>query len=553
MADRSGTGAISHAAHVPGAFARPAELNISGVIHRLAWAAAAITAGVTVWLMQVSNRAPLVWDEATRVDAGAALTNTIRSGDFIGSWQWIQVQVFYPFLAPALNGVVLLITNNPLAAAWVPAVFAYVVAGLLAGRLSTDLGAGAVGAWCAALLTWTTPIFARVSGGAWTEPLGACLILTLLIALVRLERKGDLRIAAVTGFLAALCWFLKYDYGILGMGTLGLSGLVALLDSQHRRERFKRYCVALSAAIIPVAGWFSVNPAGKLSVILQFAGHVAPDTANRFDLTYYPTALFGGGEVGVTPVIAFLFAASVVSAALQIRRRDLRPALICLCLWYLIYSLAGARYSRYLGTIMPLLATFGGLAAGQFITRTHFESLRIQRIVVPITALAIIAQLAFQVTAPTTGLAAQFWFLKANPSASDVVAFASTHLQPDSGPVLMLGQTIEFSSYALHLAWSERLGYIAPPVDFIGETGQPVTPESFMAQVRSTGAHQIVGVEIRPGSSFDSADYRVAFPSQPEYLVLARSFAAAGVLTTAASLSLENGDLSVVIWDYGNP
>src|SRR5438128_11319664 len=117
----------------------------------LAWVLAAISAAAAVWRLQIANRAPLIWDEAVRVDAGASLTYAIRSGDFHGAWDWIHTQVFYPFLGPAFNGLTLLVTHDPLAAAWVPSLVAYTLAGMLAGRLALDLGAGPVGALCAGL------------------------------------------------------------------------------------------------------------------------------------------------------------------------------------------------------------------------------------------------------------------------------------------------------------------------------------------------------------------------------------------------------------------
>jgi hypothetical protein len=531
---------------------RHSKVDAPRVVSELTWILAGTIAAVVVWRLQAANRAPLVWDEAARVDAGAGLANLVWASDPAGVWQWIHSQLYYPFFGPALNGIALMASKDQMVAAWAPAVLAFGLAGILAGRLATLMGGGATGAWCAAALAWTSPIFARVSGGAWTEPIGACLVLAVVIALVNMERQDGYGLPVVVGLLVALCWFLKYDYGLLALGALGLTGLVAVATGNKRLASLKRYGLALGVTIGTIAAWLSVNFPTKITVVLQFAGHVAPDTAKRFDFAYYPTALFSSGEVGVAPLIAVFLVISFASAALQFRRREIRAPLICLALWYVMYSLAGSRYARYFGMIVPLMAAFGGLAAGQICSRAKFGSIQLKRATAAVAGLTFGALLLLQGTAIGTGSAIQFWFLQPNASASAALLFASSHLRPEASPTLMLGQTIAFSSYALHVSWTQRLGRLAPPIDFIGENGQPVTSASLLRQISDMGVHQIVGVDIKSGSSFDTADYRVAAPSQPRYVALAKQLEAAGTFTRAASLSLENGLLEVVIWHYGS-
>ncbi len=550
-------------------------MRVSISAQTLVWILAATLAAALVWQLQVANRAPLTWDESVRVDAGAALANAIKGGDFLGLWSWIHAQLYYPFLGPALNGLVLLASNNTLAAAWVPSLAAFATAGILAGRLASELGSGELGAWCAALVTWSAPIFARVSGGAWLEPIGACLLLALVIALVHVERDDGWQAPAAAGVCASLCWFLKYDYGLLALGTIGLSGITAVALSATRATRLshlafygrgrrrrqsqalaravRQYGEAIAVAAGPIGAWFLVDGSAKLHVILQLFGHVAPGTSSQIDPGYYVTALFAGGEVGLDPLIATFCIVCVLSAVLQVNRREIRVPLLCLGLWYLMYSLAGWRIPRYMGTIMPLVAVFAGLAAGQLVARTHFQSPRLRRVVVAVTSVVVTGQLVLQAAAGTTGLPAQFWFLRADPSAVASLEFASSTLRPDAGAVLMLGQTSELSSYAVHLAWTQRLGRLAPPVDFIGETGQAVSRQSLIDAIDGIGAHQVIGVDVGTGSTFDTLDYRTASPSQPKYMALAHELESTGVLTPVATLYLEGGRLTVTVWNYAHP
>jgi hypothetical protein len=525
----------------------------SGQARAAIWVLAAILAAVIVWWLQISDRAPLVWDEAARVDSGAMFAQAIRAGDWLGAWQWINLQTLYPFIGPGLNGLVLLATSNSVAAAWVPSLTAYAVAGILAGRLATELGSGAIGAWSAGALTWLAPIFARVAAGAWTEPIGACLLLALLIAITRMKDQSSLRAPATVGLLAALAWFLKYDYGLLALGTVGLSGLVAVAMPGDRKLHLKQTCVALAAAIGPIAAWFLVNPSAKLQSVFHYVGQQSPGSLIRIDLAYYARALFSGGEVGLVPIVALLFVVSVVAAIFQSYRPEMRAPLISLGLWYLEYSIATFRFPRFLGVIVPLLAVFAGLAIGQLVQRAHFQSSTQRRMVLLVAAVIGASQLGLQAADSGTGLAAPFYFLASDRPAADALSFASTHLIADSGPVLMLGQTNEFSPAALQLAWTERLGRPAPSVQAIPETGLAVSRQSLVAAMDMFGIRQVVAVDVRPGSRLDTVDYRTAFPSQPLYVALALQLESSGLLKRIAGVSLESGHLGVTVWTYGLP
>src|SRR5207245_10187544 len=91
------------------------------------------------------------------------------------------------------------------------------------------------------------------------------------------------------------------------------------------------------------------------------------------------TALFTNGEVGLSSLVAIGLSLAILSAVAQVGRAEMRPPVICLALWYVTYSIATTKYGRYLGTIMPLIAVLGGLAASQSIAATHFQSVWLRR------------------------------------------------------------------------------------------------------------------------------------------------------------------------------
>lgn len=524
--------------------------QVSGRTHAILWVLASILAAAAVWRLQISNRAPLVWDEAARVDAGATFAHAVATGDLLGVWHWINQQFYYPFLGPVLNGLVLQITNNALAAAWVPSLAAYAFAGILAGRLATELGSRGIGAWAAGVMTWLAPIFARDAGGAWTEPIGACVLLGLLIAITRMNGHFSPRAPFMAGLLAASAWFIKFDYGLLALGTIGISGIVAVALPGRRFQRFKQYLVAGVAAIGLIGAWFLVDPITKFNGVFHYVRQQF-----QIDFSYYIRALFSGGEVGLADLIALMFVASVLVAAFHIRRPEVRAPLICLGLWYLEYSVATYRYPRYLGTIVPLLAVFAGFAIGELVKlvqRAHLRSPFQRQVVLWALTVVVSVQLILQAGASGTGLSTQFWFLVPDSAASEALSFASTHLRIDSSAVLMLGQTNELSPAALHLAWTERLGRPAPAVDTIPETGRSGTRESLIAAIEAIGDGEVIAVDVRPGSRLDTPDYRTTFPSQPEYVTLARQLESEKLLRVVANTSLEGGRLGVTIWELGS-
>jgi hypothetical protein len=397
-------------------------------------------------------------------------------------------------------------------------------------------------------MTWCAPIFARVAGGALTEPIGACLLLAVLIGLARVEQQKTYRFAAGAGLCAAVAWFLKYDYGVVAVGTIGLSGFVAVALRRDRATYLKLYGVAVTAAASPIAAWFLENPAAKIEGISQYVGRQTPGAT--IDFGYYAMSLFSGGEVGLAPLIGAALVGAVALAIIQIRHRPTLTPLICLVLWYFIYSLAANRYPRYLATIVPVLGVFAGLAVDQLVARASLSrstTMRVSAIAVPVI---IAFELVSQASAGSTGFPAQFWWIAPDPAASEAVAFTSSHLRSDVGPVLMLGQTNEFTNFELHLVWTQRLGHPAPVVDTISETARAFSSASFMAAVNWTGAHQIVGVDVRPGSRLDTADYHTANASQATYVALAQEFESKGLFKRVAATSLEDGHLAVIIWVY---
>ncbi len=513
----------------------------------------------TVGLLQVRERGPLVWDEAVRVGEGARLAYILHAGDVGAAWDWVHAQTFYPFLLSALHGLLFFVGAGPVTAAWLPALVAYALASVLAGRLATALGTGVTGAWLAAALCWLTPLEARLAAGGFTEPLGGTLLLLVLWLLTRIERsRGAVRGAAPLGLACAAAWFVKYDYGVLTAGTVGLSAIVAFAIRRDRRA-LARYVLAGAFAVVPVAAWLAVDFGAKRRGTTGFIGQAVPDAERVSDWGYYPQILFGGRDidltpwlgVGLAPGIAALFLGGVGWAAFAaLRRPEVRPAVILVVLWYALYSGAAWQEPRYIGPILPVLAALAGAAAA--------DGLRRIRRAVPDRVFAALAlliavlfawQLAVQ-AAGEAGLGERAAFLRPNAPAAEALAFAAAAIENERRTVLLLGPANELSPASLRLVWSRRLGRIAPAyVEMVPEATPRNRERALIQTIERFGVGRVVGLDVRPGSRLDTPDFRFRFASQPDYIRLALQLEAQGRLRRVTNRTTDGGRLGVILWD----
>src|SRR5205085_6149923 len=145
------------------------------------------------------------------------------------------VQYYYPFLGPLLHGLVYLLGGSPQTSAWLPALLAYGLAGILVGRLAGALGGGRPAIWLAALLFWLTPIEAKVAGGAFSETIGACVELGVVILLIDFQAGQRRRSIVGAGLLAGVASWVKYDYGLLTIAAILGSGAIVALGARRPR------------------------------------------------------------------------------------------------------------------------------------------------------------------------------------------------------------------------------------------------------------------------------------------------------------------------------
>lgn len=520
----------------------------------------ALAAGLLAGIGQVGHRAPLLWDEALRVDAGVRFLYSVRDNGVGGGWNWLNSQVFYPFMAPLLNGIVYFFTGDEVVAAWLPGLIAYCALGILVAILAKELGAGRGGVWLAAALAWLTPLTARLAGGGFTEPLGACVYVTLLIFLLRMRRAPRLYRAFLVGLMAAVASWLKWDYGLVAVALIAVSGVLAPAELRRgwrwfelRRILLSRvpYLVALAFAALIAGPLLLFNWDGKLSGAQAFIFQAAPTAEKQSDFLFYPASLFNDASIGLTVPVACLLLFGVGWGLSQwLRRSAVRAPLVLIGMIYAAYSISTIRYPRYIDPALPVLAALAGGAATEVWSSVRVRTWAGRR---PVKALAgvlgvaLVAGLAGEVIAVPQQLA----YLRPDPAVEDLRSAVGQTLTVSDRPIILLGPSNDFSTVALQLMWDETVAAPTPSVLELPDVDSGGRRDALIGWLRSYQPVEVVGVAVSPGSVVYDSDYQAIWApsSQPDYVVIATALARQGLLHTVTSRTLDHGLLTVSVWE----
>jgi hypothetical protein len=535
-------------------------------ISRLALPLGALAAGLLVGIGQLGHRAPLLWDEAARVDPGVRFLYAVRDSGIGGGWDWINSQIFYPFMAPLLHGIVYFFTGNEVVAAWVPGLLAYCGLGILVAILAKELGADRAGVWLAAALAWLTPLTARLAGGAFTEPLGACVYVALLIFLLRMRRAPRLHRAFLVGLMAAVASWLKWDYGLVATTLIAVSGVVAPAELRTAGRWFDLrrivrsrvpYLLALAFAALIAGALLIFNWDGKLAGAQAYVSQAAPTAAKPLNFLFYPASLFSDADIGLTIPVACLFLIGVAWGSIRwLRRPAVRAPLLLVGMIYAAYSISTIRSSRYIDPVLPVLAALAGGAATDLwsaFRASPWAGRTPVKAVAGVLGVVLVAGLAGQAIAVSQPLPYHSVnSVRPDPAVEDLrsTVAATLSIPLSDSPIALLGPTNDFSPPALQLMWDEVAAEPAPPVVQIPEAESGARRSALIEWLRSNQPVEVVGVAVSPGSFVDDADYEAvwAVTSQADYFLIATALAREGLLHTVTSRTLEHGLLTVSVW-----
>jgi hypothetical protein len=502
------------------------------------WIALAAVACTAVYSLRIASRGELLWDEAFRILAGQQLAFLLQRGDLLGAWQWLNNQTFYPFLLPAFHGLLLLAGLSPTDVAWLPSLLAYGASGILAGVLVRWMGGSRWGAVVAGVGVWSIPQLASLSAGAYTEPFGVLVYLCILLAITRLlQQPGRWSVTALTGVEVVAFW-IKLDYAFFGLIAIALTGLLALPSAANSRRR--HFMVVLLASVTAEAIGVSFNLGPKLSGMYSFFTQADSGSALRHSLTsrdplFYIHSLLGDPALGTGLLVgAALLTSTAFAAARAYRERLLVAPLLLVVMPLAAYSASSIQFTRYL---LPAIAV-------QFVLAGWLAS-KIPAGWLARTAIAAVGLVLLASEIP--GYLAGDPLFVSSPVARQALGEIVQVVSGGDRRILFLRPLNEVSPPLVELSLDRREGRTLRPV-FYQTPWTPAQSGGLEQMLAEACPYEVAAVEVDPGSSLDTVDYRLAWSASAPYLQQAADLEAAGALVLRRSVSLEHGLAHVWVW-----
>lgn len=504
------------------------------------WLGLAAVACTATYLLHIATRGGLLWDEAARVLAGQELAFQLQRGDAAGAWTWLNNQTFYPFLLPAFQGVLLASGVPPVAAAWMPSLLAYGVSGILAGLLVRALGGNGWGAAVGGVGVWSIPQLASFAGGAYTEPFGVVMYLCVLLTITRLLTNPTRVSVALVISAVVIAFWIKPDYGVFSLVAIALTGLLALPGDANPRRR--QFMVALLGSVAAEVIGLSFNLFPKLSGLLVFFTQAAntsaaPHSPASRDPFFYFHSLMADPGLGTGLFVgAILLLCTAVAAVRVYKERLLIAPILLVVIPIAAYSASSIQFTRYLLPAIAMQFVFVGWLASK-ITTSGSNVLR------PAVVLLALILLGSEIPRYVAGDPSTVSPPAAEQARADIVLA----LGVDNQRILFLRPLNEVSVPLLQLSLDRASGRLTLPIfaPAAWTSTQPGGLEQMLSQACPT---EVVAIEVDPGSSFDTLDYRLAWGPSAGYLQQAFQLQAAGVLTLQQSLAVDGGRARVWVW-----
>lgn len=498
---------------------------------------------------QIRHRAPLAWDEAARGYAGLQLSRALSHHSARDVIDWVNAQTFYPAMASAPGGIVLFLGASVTASAWVPTLCFLVIGGFAVAFLGRALGLSPTASVGSALVLWTTPVVCKIAAGGFTETLGICVEVAVLIGLVVLVNKPSIRTAILTGAAIGVATTVKYDYGLLCLATAGIAEVARVLTQRNRRAAVTA-AVTLGTAFVLSGAQFAFNSTAKIAgasdLISSTSGSAAKRYARAFtsgkagDFGYYLRALFGNGELGLNKLVAATMVLGVgVAVWRALRDPRWRVPLVFLALWWVMYSLARSKWPRYTATALPVFSVASALAVVSLCAAFANDARR--RAVAAVVA--GVAVIAFATQA--SNAATPFGFVAPDPPIEATLKFLRSNLRPSDGPLLFIGPSNELSPQLVRLTWDRATHRENGSVELVQEVPPQDRADTFAATLSRLTPQQVLVVSFTRGARIDTLDTRTTFRSQPTFVRMADGLVKSGRYVVASHLTTDRGRIEV--------
>ncbi|MCB0352538.1 MAG: hypothetical protein KDD64_03410 [Bdellovibrionales bacterium] len=319
-------------------------------------------------------------DEADHANAILELYYALRGGTWDGIESAILRQSFYPPLHSLTALPVSFVLHPSLAASRLPSVIALLLYSILFvvlvrravgdSILSLTAGARTFAVMFCGLVAVTSPILVFNSALCMLEPLGALLMVLLLLVFAR---EGEEELSWNRIFLGAtgvvLLFLTKYSFGIFALGGFGLFLLCQWFQG---RVSFVRCIICAGYICLALAAWFLVSDWQKaLSFVFDQppARHALLSSENIF---FYPRVFFRMHVVHPWVGVMILFFA-ILGLWNDVHRPIVQLSWCLFVIGFAALFLSPENGSRHIIPVIPplfLLAAFGGAAFLEWGERT---------------------------------------------------------------------------------------------------------------------------------------------------------------------------------------
>ncbi len=384
---------------------------------------------------------PFDSDEATHANHALILALDLKRLDVMAYLRHSYQQSVYPPGAAWIQSLFFLIFGASTVTARLFSLLNYILAGFVLYALALELDdqLGWLIGIVAVFFFFTAQSLLVIAALSMLEMPGLLLTLLTLWTYIRCNKRS--RTFVPVSILAALTTLVKYPYGIVVFGTLGLAEMLQLSSTKPWYQgRLGRWAGLFGPAAVLLTLWFVGEQ--KVADFLYYA-NLQPKQTNWYSLDniiFYPQSfsLHYVGGLG----IALVAAIAIAYATYKWRRRQVRVLLLYILVGTLILTLKESNNPRFFATIAPpIYLLIGYFVASAF--RMALEARRTKQVYVGMAGAGIMV-LALILSLPT-------WFerLAVYPDLLEV--------EYETDPDTML-----LSEWIVKNAGQERLFFINP-------------------------------------------------------------------------------------------
>lgn len=311
---------------------------------------------------------PFDSDEAIHANRALRLAFDLKRGDLIAFFKDSYQQSVYPPGAAWLQSPFFLLFEASTVTARLFSTLNFVLAGIILYGIALELDDkwGWLIGVIAVFFFFTAQSLLTLSALAMLEMPGLLISFLTLWLYIKSDRRR--RLIVLVSLLAALTTLIKYPYGIIILGTLGLAELFKLpaVKSQGR-EMIGRWLGLFGPAAVLLILWFIGEQ--KVADFFYYA-NLQPkqtDWYSVYNILFYPRSfsLHYAGGLGIVLICAL----AIIYSVYRWRQQNIRVLLLYLLVGTLLMTLKESNNPRFFATIAPAVFLLAGSFVA-FIART---------------------------------------------------------------------------------------------------------------------------------------------------------------------------------------